>query len=494
MCITSLSTLLQGIVAVPSVFDVTIHGLKTDSREVASGDAFIALSGAKTPADFYVDKAITAGATVVLLETEQAGECAEHHGALIVPVAGLRGLVGRIADRFFEHPSQRLRLIGVTGTNGKTSVCQYVAQLLRETGAPCGILGTLGYGMPGSLQPATHTTPDAVQVNRVLSRIVKQEGRAAVMEVSSHALDQGRVDNISMTGAVFTNLTRDHLDYHGSMEAYGAAKARLFEREELHFSVINFDDPFGRQLFEQLEGKCDRVRYSLHEAQTELWLREFRPTDDGFEAEVDGEWGRFVIAVPLMGSFNASNVLAAMATVLTLGVPVDRVQQAVGRLAPPFGRLERFDGANGVRVVVDYAHTADALANALAALRPHVDGELICVFGCGGDRDTGKRPDMAREAEKLADRVVVTDDNPRSEHPEAIARDILAGFSDSAKVTVIHDRAEAIQSAIRSATPNDLVLIAGKGHEAYQEIAGQKYPFSDAEQVRHNLKLNGGVA
>jgi UDP-N-acetylmuramoyl-L-alanyl-D-glutamate--2,6-diaminopimelate ligase len=494
MCITSLSTLLQGIVAVPSVFDVTIHGLKTDSREVASGDAFIALSGAKTPADFYVDKAITAGATVILLETEQAGECAEHHGALIVPVAGLRGLVGRIADRFFEHPSQRLRLIGVTGTNGKTSVCQYVAQLLRETGTPCGILGTLGYGMPGSLQPATHTTPDAVQVNRVLSRIVKQEGRAAVMEVSSHALDQGRVDNISMTGAVFTNLTRDHLDYHGSMEAYGAAKARLFEREELHFSVINFDDPFGRQLFEQLEGKCDRVRYSLHEAQTELWLREFRPTDDGFEAEVDGEWGRFVIAVPLMGSFNASNVLAAMATVLTLGVPVDRVQKAVGRLAPPPGRLERFDGANGVRVVVDYAHTADALANALAALRPHVDGELICVFGCGGDRDTGKRPDMAREAEKLADRVVVTDDNPRSEHPEAIARDILAGFSDSAKVTVIHDRAEAIQSAIRSATPNDLVLIAGKGHEAYQEIAGQKYPFSDAEQVRHNLKLNGGVA
>ena len=494
MCITSLSTLLQGIVAVPSVFDVTIHGLKTDSREVASGDAFIALSGAKTPADFYVDKAITAGATVILLETEQAGECAEHHGALIVPVAGLRGLVGRIADRFFEHPSQRLRLIGVTGTNGKTSVCQYVAQLLRETGTPCGILGTLGYGMPGSLQPATHTTPDAVQVNRVLSRIVKQEGRAAVMEVSSHALDQGRVDNISMTGAVFTNLTRDHLDYHGSMEAYGAAKARLFEREELHFSVINFDDPFGRQLFEQLEGKCDRVRYSLHEAQTELWLREFRPTDDGFEAEVDGEWGRFVIAVPLMGSFNASNVLAAMATVLTLGVPVDRVQQAVGRLAPPPGRLERFDGANGVRVVVDYAHTADALANALAALRPHVDGELICVFGCGGDRDTGKRPDMAREAEKLADRVVVTDDNPRSEHPEAIARDILAGFSDSAKVTVIHDRAEAIQSAIRSATPNDLVLIAGKGHEAYQEIAGQKYPFSDAEQVRHNLKLNRGVA
>lgn len=494
MCITSLSTLLQGIVAIPSVFDVTIHGLKTDSREVASGDAFIALAGAQTPADFYVDNAIEAGATVILLEAAQAGECTERRGALVVPVAGLRGLVGKIADRFFEHPSQRLRLIGVTGTNGKTSVCQYVAQLLKETGTPCGILGTLGYGMPAALQPATHTTPDAVQANRVLSRIVEQHGRAAVMEVSSHALDQGRVDNLSMTGAVFTNLTRDHLDYHGSMEAYGAAKARLFHREELHFSVINFDDPFGRQLFEQLDGKCDRVRYSLHEAQTELWLREFRPTDEGFEAEIDGEWGRFAVTVPLMGVFNASNVLAALATVLTLGIPVERARQAAGQLTPPPGRLERFDSVEGVRVVVDYAHTPDALANALAALRPHVSGELICVFGCGGDRDAGKRPDMAREAEKLADRVVVTDDNPRGEDPGAITRDILAGFSDKAPVTVINDRAQAILSAIRSATPNDLVLIAGKGHEAYQEVAGQRYPFSDAEQVRHALELNGGVA
>ncbi|MEE3170819.1 MAG: UDP-N-acetylmuramoyl-L-alanyl-D-glutamate--2,6-diaminopimelate ligase [Pseudomonadota bacterium] len=494
MCITSLSTLLQGMVAVPSVFDVTIHGLKTDSRDVTTGDAFIALPGARTPADYYVDSAIEAGATVILLQTEQDGPCRERHGALVVPVVGSQKLVGRLADRFFEHPSQRLRLLGVTGTNGKTSVCQFVAQLLKETGTPCGTLGTLGYGMPGALQPASHTTPDVVQVNRVLARILKQDARAAVMEVSSHALDQGRVDNLTMTGAVFTNLTRDHLDYHGSMEAYGAAKARLFEREELHFSVINFDDPFGRQLFGQLEGKCDRVRYSLHEAQTELWMREFRPTDHGFEAELDGEWGRFDISVPLMGSFNASNVLASMATVLTLGVPVERVQQAASRLTPPPGRLERFASAQGKRVVVDYAHTPDALANALSALRPHVTGKLICVFGCGGDRDPGKRPEMAREAEALADLVMVTDDNPRSEDPEAIVRDILAGFKEPQMVRVIHDRASAIQAAIGSAGPDDLVLVAGKGHEAYQEIAGQRYPFSDAEQVRHMLDLNGGVA
>lgn len=494
MCITSLSTLLQGIVAVPSVFDVTIHGLKTDSREVTPGDAFVALPGARTPADFHVDKAIEAGATVVLLQTDEPGQCQERQGALVVLVPGLRGLLGRIADRFFEHPSQRLRLIGVTGTNGKTSVCQYVAQLLKETGTPCGTLGTLGYGMPGSLQPATHTTPDVVQVNRVLARILKQDARAAVMEVSSHALDQGRVDNLTMTGAVFTNLTRDHLDYHGSMEAYGAAKARLFEREELHFSVINFDDPFGRQLFDQLEGKCDRVRYSLHEAQTELWMREFRPTDEGFEADLDGEWGSFGVSVPLMGSFNASNVLASIATVLTLGVPLDRVRQAVTRLVPPPGRLERFGSASGIRVVVDYAHTPDALSNALAALRPHVAGRLICVFGCGGDRDPGKRPEMAKEAEKLADHVIVTDDNPRNEDPGKIVSDVLAGFSEPEAVTVIHDRALAIEAAITLATPDDLVLVAGKGHETYQEVAGQRYPFSDAEQVRHLLKLNGGVA
>lgn len=494
MCITSLSTLLQGIAPVPSVFDVTIHGLKTDSREVRAGDAFIALAGARTPADHYIEHAIGAGATVVLLEVMQAEECHEHEGVLIVPVTDLRARLGKIADRFFEHPSQRLRLIGVTGTNGKTSVSHYIATLLQETGTPCGVIGTVGYGMPGALQQGSHTTPDVVQVNRVLSKILAQGGRAAAMEVSSHALDQGRIDDLTMTGAVFTNLTRDHLDYHGSMEAYGAAKARLFEREELHFAVVNFDDPFGRQLYEQLEGKCDRVRYSLHESQTELWLTEFSPSIDGFTASVDGLWGRFEISAPVLGSFNVSNILAAMAAVLSLGVPVERVQRAVERLSPPPGRLEPFAGGNGVRVVVDYAHTPDALSSALAALRPHVGGRLFCVFGCGGDRDTGKRPEMAREAEKAADVVIVTDDNPRSEDPETITSDIVAGFSHPEQVTVIHDRAEAIRQAVQSAVAGDIVLIAGKGHEAWQEMAGQRIPFSDAEQVRHALSLNGGVA
>ncbi|MBE0484916.1 UDP-N-acetylmuramoyl-L-alanyl-D-glutamate--2,6-diaminopimelate ligase [Marinobacter sp.] len=494
MCITSISNLLQGIADVPSVFDVTIHGLQTDSRSVGSGDAFVALSGKNTGSERYVDQAIASGATAILLEAAEPRECHERHGALIVPVVGLRAQLGRIADRFFEHPSRHLRLIGVTGTNGKTSVTEYIAQLLRETGTPCGVLGTLGYGMPGKLQPATHTTPDVVQVNRVINRIRNDGGRAAVMEVSSHALDQGRIDKLTMTGAVFTNLTRDHLDYHGTMDAYGEAKARLFQREELHFSVINVDDPFGRQLYEQLEGQCDRVRYSLHEAQTELWLKDFAPVASGFRARVDGQWGEFDLQVPLLGSFNASNVLAALATVLTLGVPVDRAVAATASLVPPPGRLERFTGTEGKQVVVDYAHTPDALANALAALKPHVEGQLICVFGCGGDRDPGKRPEMAREAQQRADVVIVTDDNPRSEDPERIVRDILNGFEGASSHQVIHDRAEAIAAAVAMAGPNDLVLVAGKGHEAWQEIGTQKLPFSDAEQVRHLLKLNGGVA
>jgi len=368
------------------------------------------------------------------------------------------------------------------------------AQLLSQAGTPCGVLGTLGYGMPGALRKTTHTTPDVVQLNRALSGLIAKGARAAAMEVSSHGLDQGRVDGLTITAAIFTNLTRDHLDYHGSMEAYGATKARLFEREDVHFSVINFDDPFGRQLYKKLEGKCDRIRYSLHESETELWLREFHPTDDGFDAAVDGKWGAFSLSAPLMGSFNASNVLAAVATVMTLGVSVDQVQQAVSQLAPPPGRLERFCSEDGLRVVVDYAHTPDALANALAALRPHVAGRLICVFGCGGDRDSGKRPEMAKEAEKCADVIVVTDDNPRTENPERIVQGILEGFSDAESVTVIHDRAEAIRFAFNMAEPEDLVLVAGKGHESWQEIAGQKIPFSDVAQVRQLLKLEGGVA
>jgi UDP-N-acetylmuramoyl-L-alanyl-D-glutamate--2,6-diaminopimelate ligase len=485
MQITSLNTLLQGVVVVPSVFDVTIHGLQTDSRKVRTGDAFVALAGAHTGPEHYVDDAIRAGASAILLESEQAGECSERSGALIVPVPELKARLGKLANRFFEYPSQRLQLIGVTGTNGKTSVTQYIAQLLQAAGTPCGLMGTLGYGMPEALQPATHTTPDVVQTNRVLAGIVASGVRAAAMEVSSHALDQGRIDRLTLTAAVFTNLTRDHLDYHGSMAAYGEAKAKLFTREELRFVVINVDDPFGRTLYQQLEGKCDRLRFSLHESQAELWLKEFCALDNGFRAVLDGRWGEFIIEAPLMGRFNASNVLAAVTTVMALGVDVTQVQQGVCRLEPPAGRLQVFTAGDGARAVVDYAHTPDALQQALQALRPHVQGRIYCVLGCGGDRDQGKRALMAQVASQEADFLVVTDDNPRNEDPARIRQQLLQAAPQAMEIA---DRGQAIHWAIQQAQPGDWVLVAGKGHEDYQEVAGQRLAFADQQVAEQALQ------
>ncbi|WP_148861781.1 UDP-N-acetylmuramoyl-L-alanyl-D-glutamate--2,6-diaminopimelate ligase [Marinobacter fonticola] len=487
MCMSSLSALLDPIVDVPSVFDVAIHGLATDSREVKPGDAFIAVSGARTPADHYMADAIAAGAVTILLETEHPQPCYEQFGSLIVSVPELKRQMGAIADRFYRSPSSDMDIIGVTGTNGKTSVTQYLSQLLSYAGHSCGVIGTLGYGVGGQMTPATHTTPDVVRINQVLHRIRVSGGKAVAMEVSSHALDQGRVDDVHVRGAIFTNLTRDHLDYHGSMDAYGEAKKLLFRQNGLEFAVINFDDPFGRQLYEQLEGECDRIRYSLHEAQTELWLKSLNAHADGFDAQFDGKWGLLTVSAALMGRFNISNVLASAAAALQLGISVDDVQAGVQRLVPPAGRLERFAGASGVSVVVDYAHTPDALSNALDALKPHVEGRLWCVFGCGGDRDPGKRPEMAAVAESVADRVIVTDDNPRGEDPATIVEQIMSGFGQTSTVVTIHDREAAIRQAIFDAQPGDVVLVAGKGHETYQEVRGTRFDFSDAGVVRQAL-------
>lgn len=487
MCMSSLSVLLNDIVDIPSVFDVAIHGLTADSREVKPGDAFVAISGASTPADHYLDEAVAAGAVTILLETDHAQACYEHKGALIVSVPELKRQLGVIADRFYRSPSREMDVVGVTGTNGKTSVTHYLSQLLSFAGHTCGVIGTLGYGVGGHMTMATHTTPDVVRINQALRFIRISGGRAVAMEVSSHALDQGRVDDVHIRGAIFTNLTRDHLDYHGSMDAYGEAKKLLFRHNGLEFAILNFDDPFGRQLFEQLEGECDRIRYSLHESQTELWLKQLNAHADGFEAEFDGKWGVIPVSAPLMGRFNISNLLAAMAGALQLGLSVDDVQAGARRLVPPPGRLERFAGASGVRVVVDYAHTPDALSNALEALKPHVEGRLWCVFGCGGDRDPGKRPEMAAVAEKLADHVIVTDDNPRTEDPAVIVEQVVAGFSRPDRAQVVHDREAAIRQVVFGAAPGDVVLVAGKGHETYQEISGKRFDFSDAGVVRQAL-------
>ncbi|MFE8072774.1 UDP-N-acetylmuramoyl-L-alanyl-D-glutamate--2,6-diaminopimelate ligase [Marinobacteraceae bacterium S3BR75-40.1] len=494
MCNKALGQLLSGIVHVPSVLDVTVHGLSADSRRVRSGDVFVALAGSHGDPRRFVPQALEAGASAVLLESEQAGPIEEEHGALVIPVPGLPRLQGLIADRFYESPSKKLQVVGVTGTNGKSSVTHFLAQLLNAAGVRTATLGTLGYGFPESLVPASHTTPDVIRVHQNLKQLADQGARAVVMEVSSHALDQGRVDNVRFEGAVFTNLSHDHLDYHGSMEAYGATKARLFIDMAPRFGVINLDDPFGRQLALQVSQEMEVLRYSLHESEIEIWAQKVAFAEEGFRAEVQTLKGPVKLEAPLLGAFNVSNLLATVGAAIALGIDLEGVSQAVKTLSSPAGRLQRFAGEGTAQFVVDYAHTPDALDSVLQALRPHVTGRLWCIFGCGGDRDAAKRPVMGRVAEQRADQVVVTDDNPRSEDPATIVRDILQGLEAPQKVQVIHDRRRAIEQVGARAGAGDIVLVAGKGHEDYQERNGERTPFSDIEVVRSLLRSRGGAA
>lgn len=513
MCSGRLCGLLQGIIDLPAGFDLMVHGLSSDSRTVRAGDLFFALAADEMLAEAHLLEAIAAGAVVVLKNVVQknsghasgdALQIKEVAGVLVVSLPDLIHQVALIADRFYQEPSARMAVVGVTGTNGKTSVSGYLAQLLSAGDIPCGVIGTLGFGMmraTGQAAPAPawmptwiptgYTTPDAVQVQRLLHRLGEQGAQSVAMEVSSHALTQARVSGVRFTGAIFTNLTRDHLDYHGSMAAYGEAKATLFTRPGLRFVVINHDDPFGQQLAQQIAGTSDLVRYSLHEADVELWTRSLTLTGSGFQAELDGIWGRFAISAPLLGLFNVSNLLAAMAAALSLGVPVPTLVNAVGQLQPVAGRLQSFTSADGLRVVVDYAHTPDALAKALMALRPHTQGRLLCVFGCGGDRDRGKRAEMAAAAEAGADDLLVTDDNPRNEAPQQIFDDIASGFQHPGKVRFEHNRKLALRQMIESAQPEDVVLVAGKGHEDYQEVRGKRYPYSDLATVADLLAQRG---
>lgn len=493
MCSRPLQGLLESMVDVPSVLDVTVHGLSIDSRRVRQGDAFIALAGSTGDPWTHVAEAIEQGAVAVLLESRETAGCDERANTLIVKVPRLAERLGLIADRFFDFPSRDLRVFGVTGTNGKSSVTTYIAQLLQRLDFPCGQLGTLGYGFPGALEAASHTTPDVVRVQGLLAGLKRKGAKAAVMEVSSHALDQKRVDQVRFEGAVFTNLTRDHLDYHGSMAAYGEAKSKLFFTPGLRFAVINIDDPFGRQLAARLEGSCDVVRFSLHEASVELWLEHLEMDASGFRARLNGQWGELEIQSSLLGAFNVSNVLAAMGTILAAGFAPDKVAAQIASLTPASGRLQGFCAADGLQMVVDYAHTPDALGNALAALRPHVKGKLWVLFGCGGNRDRGKRAEMARVAQVQADRVLVTSDNPRDEAPETIIEDIMAGFSEPDRVTVISDRASAIAQVAKEAAGEDVVLVAGKGHEDYQEIQGTRHHYSDLETVAAEIRRRGAA-
>ncbi|MDX5372231.1 MAG: UDP-N-acetylmuramoyl-L-alanyl-D-glutamate--2,6-diaminopimelate ligase [Pseudomonadaceae bacterium] len=458
-----------------------IRELTLDSRKVRPGDLFLAVPGLAQDGRAHIADAIARGAAAVAYEAEGAAAMSAQ-SAELVPIRGLAGQLSAIAGRFYGEPSRGLRLVGVTGTNGKTSVSQLLAQALDLLGERCGIVGTLGTGFHGALHSGRHTTPDPVAVQATLADLKQAGARAVAMEVSSHGLEQGRVAALDFDVAVFTNLSRDHLDYHGSMQAYGAAKAKLFAWPELKCRVINLDDDFGRQLAaEPCESRL--IGYSLNDAGAYLYCREARFDDHGVRALLVTPQGEGHLRSPLLGRFNLSNLLAVVGALLGLGYPLDEALQVLPKLQGPVGRMQRFGGQRLPLVVVDYAHTPDALEKVLEALRPHVTGRLLCLFGCGGDRDRGKRPLMAAVAERLADCVLVTDDNPRTEDPAQILEDIRAGFAAPDKVEFVHGRGEAIARLIAGAQLGDVVLLAGKGHEDYQEIAGTRHAFSDLDET-----------
>jgi len=483
-----LNELLQDVTDIVDV-DVTVSGLKLDSREVVAGDLFVALSGTREQGHQYVSAAIEAGAVAVLVDESVASDLAD----VAVPclaVPELKQKLGLIAERFYGFPSRQMFVVGVTGTNGKTSCSHFIAQVLNTETVPVAVIGTLGNGPVENLQSATHTTPDAISLHRMMREFVDAGIKCLVMEVSSHGLEQGRVSGVNFDLAVFTNLTRDHLDYHGDMETYGQVKARLFDMPGLRYAVINADDEFGRSLLLNLPAAVETLAFTQAENHIEENVVRGELVSqgrDGLLLDVQTPWGDGRIHSELLGQFNASNLLAVLSTVLLSGMGMDKALQKISQLKAVPGRVEHFGGvANQPLVVVDYAHTPDALEQVLMSLRQHCAAQLWCVFGCGGERDKGKRAQMGSIAVQHADHVVLTDDNPRNENPDAIIEDIITG-AQSDRVIVLRDRAAAIRHAVTHAAADDVVLVAGKGHEDYQQVGGQKIHFSDSQQVQQAL-------
>ena len=491
-----LITLLEGLALDPecrqACVGISVRGMTLDSREVNPGEVFVALFGKNHDARDYIDLALKRGAAAVLADEGGYWQGCRWHGNVpVIAVNSLRVRLGNIAAQFYAHPSEQLPVIGVTGTNGKTSCTQFVGQILTGLGQRSGIVGTLGYGIFPELEDTGFTTPDAIVLQAALADVLQQRAFCVAMEVSSQGLHQHRLNAVRFHSAVFTNLTRDHLDYHGSMVAYADAKRRLFEHDALHVGIVNADDSYAACMLNALPRNAQSLTYSLNDTRADVYARELKFEPDGYHAVVHTPWGEGEIRGRLLGSFNFSNVLAAITAVMTLPqeMNLEHVLAQVELLKPVSGRMELFGGGvSDVTAVVDYAHTPDGLRSALKAMHEHVDGRIWCVFGCGGNRDRGKRPLMAEVAEELADFVVLTDDNPRNENADDIIRQILLGFNDRECVLVERDRARAIAHAISAAAPGDIVLVAGKGHESYQDICGQRMAFSDTAQVRLALQ------
>ena len=484
----TLAELLQGFADAPAL---PISGIASDSRQLRRGFLFLACQGISSHGADYLDQAIEAGVVAVAYDAATAKLPAVNVGVPMIAVENLSRHLGTIANRYFDSPSAAMQVIGITGTNGKSTVAWIIAQCKQRLGEACGYIGTLGSGIGEINIDGSMTTPATIELHRQLADFRNNDAVCAALEVSSHALVQNRVDGIAFDTVLFTNLSRDHLDYHGDMQNYGDAKARLFVEYSAKQRIINLDSEFGSQLAERcgqdviiVSTKFDRVA----NGRPYVFVRSVVVNENGSQVRLSSSWGDGEIALPLPGEFNVANAVIVLALLLSQGVPIEKACAVLGEVEAPPGRMQRvLPVAGRATVFVDYAHTPDALEVALRALRTHCRGKLWCVFGCGGDRDAGKRPLMGRVAERHADHVVITSDNPRNEAPDEIIAAIAGGLEHLENATLLEDRAAAIAWAIKEARSNDVVLIAGKGHENYQILGDERRDFSDFVTAKTTL-------
>lgn len=535
MPISSLKLLLDPWVKLDPADDCFVANLCADSRKVQKGDLFVALPGLKTNGQSFIQDAVEKGAVAVLCENygdvnaltpapspktcpREGGDGRGENEVLslgqssvsIIPIPHLSQEFGNIVARFYEYPSESLNIIGVTGTNGKTSCTHWIASALTDLGQSCGVIGTLGSVFPGAHNnhtvtstADTYTTPGPIQLQQTLRDFVDQKVSAVAMEVSSHGLAQNRVGGVQFDIGVFTNLSQDHLDYHGDIESYAMAKKRLFDWPHLKKRIFNVDDHYGAQWFseyavnDQINSPLPQagegstcIAYTLNPENHRtipshqlVYASDIHFSQQGITATIHTPWGEGLLKTALIGRFNLSNLLAVLSSLCLRQIAFEKALNALSHLASPPGRMEVLGGNESPVIIVDYAHTPDALEQVLKSVSEHCGGKLWCVFGCGGDRDKTKRPIMGRIVEKYADNVVITDDNPRHEVPAAIVQDILTGLAMNSSAIIEHDRRQAIRHAVNGAKPNDIIVIAGKGHEHYQQIGDEKFPFSDRVEV-----------
>ena len=491
MILRELLATVEGIAQLPThpALDGEVKGLKTNSHACGVGDVFIGMPGTRVDGGDFWHSAIASGAIAAIISPQAAAKHPPSPEDCVIVATDMTQVCAQIATAFYDYPAQKLQLVGVTGTNGKTTTTHLIEHFFQQAQQPTALMGTLYTRWQGFEQTAVHTTPFAVDLQAQLAEAFDAGNKYGVMEVSSHALAQGRVLGCQFQVSLFSNLTQEHLDFHENMEDYFGAKSLLFSPSYLQgVAIINADDAYGRRLVQSLE--TERVwSYSVNDNSADLWMSDLSYEPNGVSGRLHTPKGDVAFRSPLVGQYNLENLLSAVGAVLYLGVDLQIVAAAIASFPGVPGRMERVQITpdQDISVIVDYAHTPDSLENLLKASRPFIPGQMICVFGCGGDRDRTKRPQMGKIATDLADVVVVTSDNPRTEDPEKILQDILAGIPDTVHPTVIGDRSQAIQMAIAQAEPGDGVLIAGKGHEDYQIIGTEKIHFDDREQARKAL-------